>query len=60
MVRFHSRGSLGFQFADAFTLRGLVAAVTAARAHLPGGLVPEQQVLEGQLVAMALDTLTGS
>lgn len=102
MARFHARGSLGFLFADAFTLTGepeLREAVHTAhcrfaetfaeliRAGQREGAVrrdldphaaawwlmsllhartfrtafmPEQQVLEGQLVAMTLDTLTGS
>ncbi|WP_416958384.1 TetR/AcrR family transcriptional regulator [Streptomyces sp. Agncl-13] len=102
MVRFHSRGSLGFLFADAFTLSGepeLRDAVGAAHQRFAGtfaelvregqregalrrdldpdaaawwlmsllhartfrtAFMPEQQALEGQLVAMTLDTLTGS
>ncbi|MCI3270563.1 TetR/AcrR family transcriptional regulator [Streptomyces cylindrosporus] len=102
MARFHSRGSLGFLFADAFTLQGepeLREAVRAAHQRFAdtfaelvregqqtgavrrdldpqaaawwllsllhartfrAAFMPEQQVLEGQLVAMTLDTLTGS
>ncbi|NEC88025.1 TetR/AcrR family transcriptional regulator [Streptomyces sp. SID12501] len=101
MTRFHSRGSLGFLFADAFALTGepgLQEAVRAAhqrfadtfaelvragqqegtlRADLDpratawwllsllhartfrAAFMPEQAGLEGQLVAMTLDTLTG-
>jgi AcrR family transcriptional regulator len=102
MVRFHSRGSLGFLFADAFTLTGepeLREAVHTAHRRFAdtfaelvregqregvlrrdldpqaaawwllsllhartfrAAFMPEQQVLEGQLVAMTLDALTGS
>jgi AcrR family transcriptional regulator len=102
MARFHSRGSLGFLFADAFTLTGepeLREAVQAAhrrfadtfaelvrhgqesgtvRADLDplaaawwlmsllhartfrAAFMPEQAGLESQLVAMTLETLTGS
>ncbi|MGW3107861.1 TetR/AcrR family transcriptional regulator [Streptomyces sp. NPDC001100] len=101
MVRFHSRGALGFLFADAFTLTGepeLREAVHAAHQQFAdtfAGLVregqregvlradldphaaawwlmsllhartfrtafmPEQAVLEEQLVSMTLETLTG-
>jgi len=102
MARFHSRGSLGFLFADASTLTGepeLHGSVHAAherfaetfaelvRQGQQGGslradldpqaaawwllslvhartfraaFMPEQARLEGQLVAMTLETLTGS
>lgn len=101
MARFHSRGSLGFLFADAFTLTGepeLQEAVRAAHQRFAdtfaelvragqregtlrtdldphaaawwllsllhartfrAAFMPEQAGLEGQLVAMTLDTLTG-
>ncbi|WP_405866169.1 SDR family NAD(P)-dependent oxidoreductase [Streptomyces sp. NBC_00005] len=37
-----------------------LASVAKERSPFRAALTPEQQVLEGQLVAMALDTVTGS
>ncbi|MEV6480776.1 TetR/AcrR family transcriptional regulator [Streptomyces sp. NPDC051576] len=101
MARFHSRGSLGFLFADAFTLTGepeLREAVRAAHQRFAdtfaelvregqregtlrrdlepqaaawwllsllhartfrAAFMPEQAEMEGQLVSMTLNTLTG-